>query len=61
MTAKPVVAIGGINRANCAAVIEAGADSVAVISDLIPREGSLTGKIVEEFFIRLGEHRGFPS
>ena len=61
ITAKPVVAIGGISRANCAAVIEAGADSVAVISDLIPREGSLTGKIVEEFFIRLGEHRGFPS
>jgi len=61
ITAKPVVAIGGISRANCAAVIEAGADSVAVISDLIPREGSSTGKIVEEFFLRLGEHRGFPS
>jgi thiamine-phosphate pyrophosphorylase len=61
VTAKPLVAIGGISRANCAAVIEAGADSVAVISDLIPREGSSTGKIVEEFFTRLGEHRGFPS
>jgi thiamine-phosphate pyrophosphorylase len=35
-TVKPLVAIGGINRANCAAVIESGADSVAVISDLIP-------------------------
>jgi thiamine-phosphate pyrophosphorylase len=54
VTAKPVVAIGGISRANCAAVIEAGADSVAVISDLIPREGGSTGKIVEEFFTRLG-------
>ncbi len=33
---KPLVAIGGITRANCAAVIEAGADSLAVISDLLP-------------------------
>lgn len=61
ITAKPVVAIGGISRANCAAVIEAGADSVGVISDLIPRQGSFTGKIVEEFFLRLGEHGGSPS
>ena len=43
---KPLVAIGGITRANAASVIEAGADSVAVISDLIrePR------KSAEEFF-----------
>jgi thiamine-phosphate pyrophosphorylase len=34
LTRKPLVAIGGINRANCRSVIEAGADSVAVISDL---------------------------
>lgn len=34
-TRKPLVAIGGIARANCASVIEAGADSVAVISDLV--------------------------
>jgi thiamine-phosphate pyrophosphorylase len=56
ITAKPVVAIGGISRSNCAAVVEAGADSVAVISDLIPREGSSTGKIIEEFFLLLGDH-----
>lgn len=45
-TRKPLVAIGGITRANAASVIEAGADSVAVISDLIrdPR------KSAEEFF-----------
>jgi thiamine-phosphate pyrophosphorylase len=49
MTAKPLVAIGGISRSNCAAVIRAGADSVAVISDLIPRPGSSTGELVEEF------------
>ncbi len=35
LTRKPLVAIGGITRANCRQVIEAGADSVAVISDLL--------------------------
>jgi thiamine-phosphate pyrophosphorylase len=35
LTSKPLVAIGGITRANCRSVIDAGADSVAVISDLI--------------------------
>jgi thiamine-phosphate pyrophosphorylase len=46
LTHKPLVAIGGITRANAASVIEAGADSVAVISDLLldPR------KSAEEFF-----------
>lgn len=34
-TRKPLVAIGGITRQNCRSVIEAGADSVAVISDLV--------------------------
>jgi thiamine-phosphate pyrophosphorylase len=56
MTAKPLVAIGGVNRSNCAAVIQAGADSVAVISDLIPRPGSSTGKLVEEFLTALSDH-----
>jgi thiamine-phosphate pyrophosphorylase len=53
LTAKPLVAIGGITRANCGAVMDAGADSVAVISDLLPSGNSSTGKIVEEFFLRL--------
>jgi thiamine-phosphate pyrophosphorylase len=46
LTPKPLVAIGGMARANAASVIEAGADSVAVISDLLgePR------KSAEEFF-----------
>ncbi len=46
LTHKPLVAIGGITRRNAASVIEAGADSVAVISDLLrdPR------KSAEEFF-----------
>jgi len=46
LTRKPLVAIGGITRANAASVIDAGADSVAVISDLL-REPS---KSAEEFF-----------
>jgi thiamine-phosphate pyrophosphorylase len=45
LTRKPLVAIGGITRQNCRSVIEAGADSVAVISDLL-RE---PGKSAEEF------------
>ena len=50
LTRKPLVAIGGITRANAVSVIEAGADSVAVISDLLrePRNSA------EEFFRILG-------
>src|SRR5438876_3594170 len=50
LTPKPLVAIGGITRANCREVIAAGADGVAVISDLLlePR------KSAEEFFRILG-------
>src|ERR1700733_7957340 len=50
LTKKPLVAIGGITRANARSVIDAGADSVAVISDLIrdPR------KSAEEFLRILG-------
>jgi thiamine-phosphate pyrophosphorylase len=53
VTDRPVVAIGGIGRSNCVAVMQAGADSVAVISDLVPNAGSSTAKIVEEFFLLL--------
>lgn len=50
LTQKPLVAIGGITRENCRSVLEAGADAVAVISDLLdnPR------KSAEEFLRRLG-------
>lgn len=34
-TERPLVAIGGITRLNCRAVIDAGADCVAIISDLV--------------------------
>jgi thiamine-phosphate pyrophosphorylase len=50
LTRKPLVAIGGISRQNCRLVIEAGADSVAVISDLIRDPG----KSAEEFLRILG-------
>jgi thiamine-phosphate pyrophosphorylase len=42
LTAKPLVAIGGITLANCGEVRAAGADSVAIISALIdrPRESA---------------------
>ena len=50
LTSKPLVAIGGMTRANCSDVIEAGADSVAVISDLIRDPG----KSAEEFLRILG-------
>ena len=48
-TKKPLVAIGGITRANIHSVLEAGADSAAVISDLVtsPR------KVAEEFLRQL--------
>jgi len=46
LTRKPLVAIGGITRVNARSVIEAGADSVAVISDLLRDPG----KSAEEFF-----------
>ncbi len=45
LTSKPLIAIGGITRATASSVIEAGADSIAVISDLI----RAPGKSAEEF------------
>ena len=50
LTRKPLVAIGGITRANARSVIDAGADAVAVISDLLrdPRRSA------EEFLRVLG-------
>jgi thiamine-phosphate pyrophosphorylase len=39
LTAKPLVAIGGITRANAPQAWAAGAHSVAVISDLVGKDG----------------------
>jgi thiamine-phosphate pyrophosphorylase len=50
LTSKPLVAIGGITRRNCRQVTEAGADSVAVISDLLESPA----KAIEEFLRILG-------
>jgi thiamine-phosphate pyrophosphorylase len=49
-TKKPLVAIGGITRQNCLKVKDAGADSVAVISDLLESPG----KAVADFLRVLG-------
>ena len=49
LTKKPLVAIGGITRSNAKSVGEAGADSVAVIADLL----SSPSKVTEEFLRRL--------
>lgn len=50
VTAKPLVAIGGITRMNCAQVKDSGADSVALISDLFESPG----KAVADFLRILG-------
>ena len=55
LTAKPLIAIGGITRKNCRSVLDAGADSLAVISDLLPdhangnADGKTARQIIEEF------------
>jgi thiamine-phosphate pyrophosphorylase len=60
LTAKPLVAIGGITRKNCRSLLDAGANSVAVISDLLPTGGNDNGggkttrQIAEEFLALLG-------
>jgi thiamine-phosphate pyrophosphorylase len=52
LTRKPLVAIGGITRENCRSVVDAGADSVAVIGGLfVP--GMSVGAVVEDFLQRM--------
>ena len=48
LTSKPLVAIGGITRANARSVVEAGADAVAVISGLLV-EGERVEKVARDF------------
>jgi thiamine-phosphate pyrophosphorylase len=52
LTAKPIVAIGGITRENARSVIDAGADSVAVISGLFV-EGETVEKVAGDFLRNL--------
>jgi thiamine-phosphate pyrophosphorylase len=47
LTDRPLVAIGGITRANAAGVMAAGADSVAVISDLYPENSNIRTRAAE--------------
>jgi thiamine-phosphate pyrophosphorylase len=47
LTARPLVAIGGITRSNARGVMEAGADSLAVIGDLFPENGDIRGRAEE--------------
>jgi thiamine-phosphate pyrophosphorylase len=47
LTARPLVAIGGITRDSACAVLDAGADSVAVIGDLFPEDGDIVRRVKE--------------
>jgi thiamine-phosphate pyrophosphorylase len=52
LTRKPIVAIGGITRENARSVLEAGADSVAVIGALcVPNQSPR--KLAEDFLAHL--------
>jgi thiamine-phosphate pyrophosphorylase len=55
LTDKPIVAIGGIKLENAAEVIDAGADSVAVISDIL--SASDRGRRAKQYLDLLGEAR----
>ncbi len=52
LTTKPIVAIGGITRETAADVIQAGADSVAVIGALMT-DGVSIDSVVRDFLQRL--------
>ena len=52
LTTKPLVAIGGITRANARSVIDAGADSIAVISSLFAPNESFE-QVARDFLARL--------
>ena len=52
-TKKPLVAIGGITLANSQMLLRAGADSLAVISALIPAADQAPGKRTEDFLARI--------
>lgn len=51
---KPLVAIGGITPENVRSVFDAGADSVALISALLPMPGRSLAKVMEDFLTRIG-------
>ena len=53
LTKKPLVAIGGITRENARSVIDAGADSIAIISGLIAPDESIE-QVARDFLAILG-------
>jgi thiamine-phosphate pyrophosphorylase len=52
LTRKPLVAIGGITRANARSILDAGADSIAVISSLFAAHQS-PQQVARDFLARL--------
>jgi thiamine-phosphate pyrophosphorylase len=48
LSRKPLVAIGGVSLQNCQSVIEAGADSVAVISELLTDPRNVTAQFLRK-------------
>jgi thiamine-phosphate pyrophosphorylase len=47
LTSLPLVAIGGITRTTARSVLDAGADSIAVIGDLFPDAGTIRQRVEE--------------
>ncbi|MEQ1949044.1 MAG: thiamine phosphate synthase [Bryobacteraceae bacterium] len=47
LTDLQLVAIGGITRENARSVVEAGADSIALIGDLFPHDGKIRARAKE--------------
>lgn len=52
-TNKPMVAIGGITLKNCRSVLNAGADSVAIISALLPDSSGRTIREIAKEFLQM--------
>ena len=54
LTDRPLVAIGGITLENCHSVCDAGADSIALISALLPTPDRSIAKVLADFLARIG-------
>jgi thiamine-phosphate pyrophosphorylase len=61
LTARPLVAIGGITRANALSAIEAGADSLAIIADLFPEDGNIGRRTKEWLCLTSQEQPSGPQ
>jgi thiamine-phosphate pyrophosphorylase len=54
LTDKPLIAIGGITLENCHRIFDAGADSIALISALLPTPDRSIAKVLADFLARIG-------